>query len=169
MRALWIAGALLWSCRGPPCEECGLGEICVEGVCVVRYCATSTECPLGFYCTEDGDCAEGCQQDPDCGAGQLCVEGQCAERECADTQIDCDYREYCTDGACIDAGESYCASCSSDEQCGPGNLCWAGEWCGVDCEGNRECPAGFECVPVEHEGEERQVCMAACWMMVSLP
>lgn len=167
MRFVWIAGMLLWSCRGPPCGECELGQICVDGTCLVRTCSTSTQCPLDFHCTPLGDCAPGCVQDSDCGAAESCEAGQCAPRACEDTRLDCDYRQRCVEGACVDAGAAYCAPCRVDGDCGEGNLCWAGEWCGVDCASGPECPAGFECVPVEHEGQDRQVCMAACWMMVN--
>lgn len=160
--AWWMA------CRGDPCDgACLVDELCIDGVCLARTCATSTECPLGFHCSPAGDCEEGCEFDADCGAVESCVAGSCAARACTDTQIDCDYREFCTDGVCVDAGAPYCAPCTEDRDCVLGAVCFADQWCGVDCAEGAQCPAGFDCLPLEHEGAERQICMAACWMMES--
>ncbi|MEQ1568932.1 MAG: hypothetical protein ABMA64_25060 [Myxococcota bacterium] len=162
MIALWLAG-----CRGDPCgDSCGFDEECQAGVCVVRNCTTSDQCPLGFHCDPLGDCLEGCEVSADCPTVDRCdSDGACVPRDCERTSTDCEYREFCEDGACVDAGEPFCKACTTNEECGEGNLCWADEWCGVDCSGGQECPAGFQCNPIDEDDQSWLVCVAACWMV----
>lgn len=161
--------ALLWlACRGPACvstADCGFGETCDAGTCEGRNCATSAQCGMETYCAEDGHCLPGCALDTDCLAGDSCDAGVCTENSCVDTRVDCGYREHCTDGSCVDAGEPHCAACTTDDECGAANLCWVGEWCAVDCSDGSECPGGFECLEVTDDGGEvHQVCITSCWL-----
>lgn len=164
-----LLGWLLGCGGGGACgaDTCPLGTSCEDGECVSRYCATSTQCALGYHCTSDGTCAAGCQSDDDCRIGSSCGDdGACHENACAVTETDCRWREVCTRGECVDVGEPYCASCTTDAQCGAGNICWAGAWCGVPCGAGGACPAGFACTTVAHtDGETYDVCLSACWLM----
>ncbi len=159
------------------CDEntaCPFGEVCFEGECKEIPCATSDQCGMEEYCL-DRSCVDGCAEDSDCYPGMECnVEAaQCVASGCRDTQLDCDFREYCNtaNGQCYDAGGYYCRSCNDESDCGGGgNLClnFGGgyEYCGVECSTDTDCPAGFGCLPIgDFNGNIISYqCATYCWL-----
>lgn len=160
---LWLACSSPFECDAE--RPCGFGEICAEGACEAGGCATSTQCPMAHHCV-DGTCASGCAAPSDCYPGDTCNGGVCELARCEDTQLDCDYREFCDEltGECYDAGEQYCRPCDRDADCGDGNECW-NHHCGVDCS-SAACPAGFTCYDfVDDFGNVvAQQCLTYCWL-----
>jgi hypothetical protein len=171
---MWFVWGWLLACGGPDIEiqcdaetPCGWGESCIDGQCVAGICATSQQCPIEHYCTGTGECAVGCETANDCFPGDVCgVDGVCETGSCTETQLDCDFREYCntTTGECYDAGDQFCRPCTEDEECGEGNYCFA-KSCGVDCS-TTGCPAGFDCTPFVNSNDEiiAYQCITYCWL-----
>ena len=170
-----LAFLLAFGCSKPAeveCSEtvsCAFGEVCVDGTCEARSCATSDQCGIEEYC-DSGSCVSGCQVDTDCKFGDTCDEaGQCAPAGCADTRTDCDVGEFCSPtGECYDAGGYFCKPCEADGDCGgSGNYCIGGAYCGVECADDRDCPAGFDCIPFS-DGNGNIItyqCYTACWLI----
>ena len=153
------------------CSEtvsCEFGSTCVEGKCESQSCATSDQCGIEQYCS-DHECVAGCAEDNDCMFGDLCdVDAKtCVVSECTDTQLDCQFGEFCSgDGSCYEAGGYYCKPCQGDGDCGGGgNICLNGT-CGVTCDDANDCPRGFQCYPVT-DGSGNVV-TNQCWTDCSL-
>ena len=109
-------------CDAPVCpNECGAGEICHAGACVVDSCHV-TGCPDGQRCAENA-----CVDDPcantDCTADSFCRDGACVF-SCA--EIACLLGQACIDGQCV------------ENLCG-GVLCAAGQVCVDDQCANSSC------------------------------
>ncbi len=148
---------------------CSFGKVCIDGACVTKSCATSTQCPMEHTCV-DGTCEAGCGEDDDCYPGDTCSEdGACTAKACDDTRVDCGFKEFCNEftGECYEAGGYYCKACNDDLDCGPegsGNYCYAG-YCGVTCESDIDCPSGFQCYAFSNtEGVQFYNCWTACWV-----
>ncbi len=118
-------------------DECEAGFACVEGECAPAACMADSDCPTGFFCAEDGTCAEEtCEQtcDATCDAGQFGV--------CSD------------DGAC--SCESYCA-----DGCGDGTFCC---FSSNSCEAlpdpcvDEVCEPGFEPIAQTPGSGDSQTC-----------
>lgn len=158
-------------------SECSFGESCLDGVCTARSCSTSAQCPVGSYCS-GGDCTTGCEVDDDCFPDEVCdfESDACVARGCRDTSRDCAFGEFCDvgTGECYAASNYYCQPCiyeSTDpDQCGNSdNLCLPfgqyGDFCGVECDATSDCPAGFDCIPVNLDGQSTtKQCMTYCWL-----
>lgn len=139
----------LMPCFGTDCkvhDDCGLGEFCVQGLCLrgsestaegckVVTCAEGEICdagqrcnPVNLVCEED----LGCSADVDCGDGMRCIvsAGRCELGCTPDTAAAvCGVTRVCADGACVD--------CTTDEHCGAG----------LNCDRERKiCVAPFSCV-----------------------
>ena len=171
---------LLMACGGeePECSEeiaCGFGEVCVEGTCRGKTCATSAQCDMESTCT-DGKCVAGCAEDADCYPGDFCdlEVGSCTAAACRDSHLDCDFSEFCNfaTGECYEAAGYYCGACVDDDDCGGnGNLCLnlgytGGYFCGVTCENNADCPAGYTCSGVQDRTGNLigYQCITYCWL-----
>ena len=159
-----LAFWLWWACSSDCGDACAVGEVCEEGVCVQRSCATSTQCPLGTHCGPDGDCLDGCREVTDCALGQDCVDQVCIDATCKDASIDCEWGEWCNEGTCEPADDRYCRACTTDAEC-DGSLCWAGEWCAPECGPDAACPAGYVCTEVAVGKGVASVCLSGCWLM----
>lgn len=59
----------------PAGNECGTGEKCKAGKCVVHECDSNADCQ-GGRC-ENNRCVSGCTEDADCPSGQKCENSQC--------------------------------------------------------------------------------------------
>ncbi len=110
-------------CESGMCEDdddCGQGQICVDGECVAPPgCESDEDCPEGQICI-DGECVAppGCESDDDCPEGQICVDGECVTPPGCDSDADCPEGEICIDGECVPPGE-----CQTDADCDDGNAC----------------------------------------------
>lgn len=165
----WALFAFIGCGTDAECDEataCSFGEVCIEGQCVTKSCATSAQCPMEHTC-DDGACTAGCGEDADCYPGDSCGEtGTCETKDCRDTHLDCGFKEFCNEfsGECYDAGGYYCRACNDDNDCGGnGNYC-AGGYCGVTCETNSDCPSGFQCYAFVNSAGDVQFyqCYTAC-------
>ena len=177
LSALPLVG--LQACREgtSQCDEatpCGFGEVCVDGLCASKGCATSAQCGMEEYC-DGGACTAGCAADSDCFPGDACdaATSSCKAAECRDTQLDCDFKEYCdyATGDCYEASGYNCSRCADDSDCGGnGNLCLSfganGSYCSVSCEAESDCPAGFTCSTVtDSTGNPISAqCITYCWL-----
>ena len=163
------------------CSEdtpCGFGAVCVEGTCVSNSCATSAQCSMEQYC-DKGSCVEGCAADDDCYPGDYCNDELqvCDKAPCTNSQIDCDFKEFCNTGTgeCIEASGYYCRDCEQDSDCGGnGNVCLhfgqERDFCGVTCEVESDCPSGFSCFDVtDEEGRPTRQCLTYCWLYIERP
>lgn len=131
--------------------ECEEGLACVEEECRPVECLASEDCAINNFCDRSYKCVEGCESADDCLAGEECNSGECVSFGCRDTQLDCQYGEFCdtTTGECYQAEENYCKSCdvgasptcSSD---GIQGACFA-DLNGEDCVTDRDCPTGYRC------------------------
>lgn len=150
-------------CRLKPCfdrecgvhDDCGLGQFCVQGKCLVgsettregcfvSSCADGERCdvgqrchPVNFVCEED----LGCGGDGDCGEQGKCVVGRCELACTAATATEvCGLRRVCDDGACVD--------CATDTDCGSGLTCDEEKKLCVSlfsCTTNRDCKVPLVC------------------------
>lgn len=150
-------------CRLKPCfarecgvhDDCGLGQFCVQGKCLVGSETTSEGCfvsscaegeicdlgqrchPANLVCEEDLGCAE----DEDCGELGKCVVGRCELACSADTAVEiCGLRRVCDAGACVD--------CVRDADCGSGLTCDEEQKLCVSlfsCTSNRDCKVPLVC------------------------
>lgn len=150
-------------CRLKPCfgrdctihDDCGLGEFCVQGLCLVgsqttaagcrvSSCADGEVCDVGERCHPINRVCEedlGCANDADCGEAQRCVAGRCELACTAQTALEvCGLRRVCDDGACVD--------CVKDGDCGAGLTCDREQKMCVSpfsCRNNRDCQAPLVC------------------------
>ncbi len=161
------------------CEEnlhCDIDQVCQGGECVARSCASSSNCPLEQFCSDDsGACELGCLSDRDCYPGDLCDDdGRCVDPGCRNTVLDCEMGQFCNaiTGECYDATGAYCRECEHEEDCGAGNLClsiggYPQTYCGVDCSGGQECPRGYTCGAVQDPTGNivGYQCITACWQL----
>ncbi|HOX47434.1 MAG TPA: SUMF1/EgtB/PvdO family nonheme iron enzyme [Myxococcota bacterium] len=150
-------------CADPPrCQsdgECEIGQICVQGACLVG-CRSNRDCPDGQTCDTDlgpdGTCIE-CAVPGDCPAGQTCQDHLCvpyctAEAHCAPLHcnltshqcVACTADEHCADGSICQA-DACVAGCRADEDCDTGHCLVAESTC-VDCLSLDHCPLGTLCV-----------------------
>lgn len=171
-----LAWLIFAACTGkePECSAeipcANIAETCQGDVCVTKRCANSSQCPMESYCN-GGDCFAGCVEEGDCYPGSTCdIETKtCLEDACTNTEIDCDYREFCNTatGDCYDAGSQYCNFCNYEPgECGDDrNICYA-HYCGVDCSEGQPCPSGFECSPFTDEVGNivTYQCFTYCWL-----
>ena len=83
-------------------------------------------------------------------AGETCDESTntCGEYGCRDTELDCEYGEYCdtTTGECYPDDRNLCGTCditAANNTCGPGAECaaYGGDTCWTDAD----CAAGESC------------------------
>lgn len=152
------------SSEGTACESdygCSPGEACVRGACTREFCTSSADCAMEQHC-DDRSCVEGCAVDEDCYPGQSCAAGVCEVPACTDTHTDCSWREWCQEGSCVDAGDAYCAPCSSSDECASG-VCVQQLYCGQTCVTRDDCPAGFDCADVKTGDDAVFACVSACW------
>lgn len=133
--------------------DCAEQQICAdEGVCEDVDCVDSEDCDVGEYCTDDHECEDGCADDGDCPAGERCDDNECEPYGCRDTQLDCEYGQFCDQvtGQCYDSDFQECTrTCdlTVEGSCG-GDYCLATEING-SCNynyGGTDCPSGNECV-----------------------
>lgn len=172
---------LLGGCNSEPseCSEelpCGFGEVCIEGTCEGKTCATSADCPMEYTCA-GGECATGCASNDDCYPGDACNTevGSCQPASCRSTTLDCAFGEFCNtvEGSCYPASGYYCKECLGDDDCGGnGNTClgWGayGNFCGVTCDTESDCPSGYTCVDVGSGGSaEFKQCITYCWLYIT--
>lgn len=146
-----VGGAAKTECSS--ITDCDEKQICSdEGVCEDVDCVTSEDCDLGEYCSDDNECEDGCSEDSDCAAGERCDDNECEPYGCRDTQLDCEYGQYCdpVTGECYDSDFQECTrSCdlTVEGSCGS-DYCLAtavnGE-CNYNYNGT-DCPAGNDCV-----------------------
>lgn len=141
--------------------ECDPGQDCIDAVCTDVECRTAADCGIQEYCTSGGACAPGCDSDGDCFAGQTCDLEQhtCESYGCRDTQLDCNYNEFCdqTTGQCVASGMDNCGSCNPESaSCGGGGACLASEEQGACNSFDYSCPSGQGCFIAETD--ERRTC-----------
>lgn len=137
-------------CQGH--DGCGLGMVCVQGLCLpdedgyFQRCGSLGQCPEGLRCNRPLDVCEediGCFSNGDCVEGEVCNPGTgLCEAACTPEteQVICGIRQHCAEGRCVE--------CSEDGDCGPGLTCnvLAGRCAGSTmCFSDRECPAGKVC------------------------
>ncbi len=172
------------------CSADGGLQACVGGECEAVDCLTSTDCPLGTHCDDNG-CEYGCEQDTDCLSGFECTgDGTCAESECRSTVLDCYVGQFCQNGNCVDAGPPLCKPCNSMDifdaivdgggnvlgynSCGGiGAFCLAfeqggTEYCWTPCSTTADCPASFECIEIINSVTQQVIaknCIGPCWEM----
>ncbi|MHC5112110.1 MAG: OmcA/MtrC family decaheme c-type cytochrome [Planctomycetota bacterium] len=139
---LWvlaISSVLVWGCPDvptDPCDgiDCGVGEECVEGVCVEIDPCDDVTCEQGETCI-DGECVAGtpeCTEDSDCEEGETCVEGECVAPGCT-MNSECDDGDPCTTNACVILeGETEGTCVFTNMECGEGEICVEGECVPVD-------------------------------------
>ena len=81
-------------------EDCGEGEICIDGDCFVEEeidCVDDEDCVDGICI--DGDCVE-CAEDNDCAEGEICDNNVCVEEP---VYVECFEDNDCAEGfTCID-------------------------------------------------------------------
>lgn len=86
-------------------------------------CCLDTNCPAGYYCTADKECAESVVEkkecpsecciglelyfDRPCPAGSFCIDGSCTSQGCTKDE-DCPKGQVCKNGDCIDKEELEC-------------------------------------------------------------
>ena len=178
---LFFAVGLLVGCgdKAVECTEalpCGFGEVCVEGVCSARSCATSSDCSMESYCNK-GACTTGCGEDSDCYPGDACDSATqtCVSAGCRSSTLDCDFGQFCNTvtGECYDASGYYCLECLEDDDCGGnGNLCLSlgggQNFCGVTCDQESDCPAAYTCLEVSSGGGGfTKQCLTLCGLYIT--
>ncbi len=113
-------------------EECGSGEICQGGECILE-CQTKTCSQLEKEC---GIWDNGCGENINCGSclgEKVCVDGTCQAGSCTP---DCSGKECGSDGC-----EGTCGTCELGELCAEG-ICTTS----VDCTINADCKSLAEVV-----------------------
>lgn len=135
-------------------QDCGMGMVCVQGLCLpdepgyYQPCGQLGQCPEGLRCNRSTKICEediGCFVNSDCLEDEVCNPGtgKCETACTQETeQVVCSIGQHCADGRCVE--------CSRDDECGPGLTCnvMAGRCAGSNmCFSDRECPAGTICNP----------------------
>jgi hypothetical protein len=150
----------------PPVVECTRDEDCSQnahrllcdtsrGVCI-ECVAGATSCPLGTFCTAEGDCALGCSAHGDCeSSGELpAIDGgadaaaggiDASSVDSGDEDASLDAAGVIVlDGGVVECRGNQCVGCASDVDCPPGGLCRLGR-CENGCSPTHPCPSGFDC------------------------
>jgi Cys-rich repeat protein len=134
--------------------ECGAGEACIDGECVLPECLKNADCPAGEVCQEyrcrlDVECT----QDGDCNLGSICQDNQCMEPGCQ-SDADCPQGNRCNiqSGDCepvtkLLEGET----CSVDDECD--------QSAGLLCDSQVEC---YGCMLVDPEFSPTFTCRYQC-------
>ena len=94
--------------------DCALDAVCRDEHCVRVDCLDSSDCNWSESC-DLGSCLPGCQLNSDCMAGLECDAGECVPAPCNDTQIDCAFGQYCTDGGCVNSTVPVCEHCDYED------------------------------------------------------
>ena len=124
---------------GPNCasdDECGAGQVCVEGVCEIA---------------RDGGTIEpgpACDADESCAPGESCMDGACvpSTATACEADSDCAPDETCMDGMCM-GGMPTSGTCAQDADCGDGERCLACMCVASEgiCMADADCAAGQVC------------------------
>jgi Cys-rich repeat protein len=159
--------------------ECGPGEACIDGECVLPECLKNSDCPQGqicqeyrcqldVECTQDGDCAlgsicqdnhcvVGCRNERDCPDGWECSGNQCVQPGCK-SDADCPQNTRCNiqTGACqpvtkLIEGDS----CAVDDECD--------QSAGLLCDSQVEC---YGCMMADPEFNPTFTCRYQCDLQV---
>jgi hypothetical protein len=125
-------------------DGCEAGRICDDGSCR-DGCRAHEDCELGFYCTEEEICEEGCGPDgwyagitERCPVGQACVPNSCGGSHCDwHCQIEC-YGWDCHSAP----GESY--TCFNEYGSSDYSYTWR---CRQSCSGTSDCTGDQICTP----------------------
>ena len=138
--------------KAPACTstvECDGGQACVESECRPVECLSSEDCSINHFCDKAYKCQEGCSSAADCLAGEECSGGECVSYGCRDTQLDCNYGEFCdtTTGQCYEAEANYCKSCdaTTTSSCSSGQGYCLAEAVPGNCASDRDCDPGYSC------------------------
>lgn len=161
-------------------------EVCdtVTNRCVPKPCEEDSECGNAHYCSDLGECRDGCRpQSANCPVGQFCrvADGQdigrCADQCSSDSE--CPIAQRCEGFTCVTQsclndgdcrGEAVCKGefcvpppCTSDDDCTNGDVCdvATGQCLGGSCEDDDRAPNHViaEASPVEPTTLfDRQIC-----------
>ncbi|RMG16567.1 MAG: hypothetical protein D6729_10635 [Deltaproteobacteria bacterium] len=121
-----------YACSGGICdvacsadEECGGGEICLNGACVGagvgQSCDTGGDCPGSLSCFKSvpgGYCTQSCTTGGDCPEGSTCglIKGNSLCLAACRDDLDCGSGQRCMGGVCnLPCGSD--ADCAADEFC----------------------------------------------------
>ena len=159
------------SCVSGQCEQrcsdsanCGEGEICVDGLCMLKASDEGDSvdsrigCDCGDVCNQYGTCEPAiCQVDEECPACSICEEGVCIPG--------CSDENPCPDNGCCNPDGRCAKRCSQDLDCADqeGNqLCLEGGCCGLICEPLIPCVSNSDCQPGQYCAEENY-CIDGCF------
>ncbi|MCD6498771.1 MAG: S8 family serine peptidase [Deltaproteobacteria bacterium] len=159
-----------------PCTNtnCPGGSACVNGYCS-KECASNTECPDDFVCTNDqlGICLPACTGDSDCGTGEHCdmtthlckltTDGKIGS-PCIESADCLNGTGFCL-GSMMGFTNGYCTtSCNNDMDCGgDSNRCVLitehGKFCYAGCSMDGDCRPSYVC---EQSGPRKGTCYKHC-------
>jgi len=132
--------------------ECGPGEACVEGECVLPDCLEDTDCSQGEVCREyrcrpDVECT----QDGDCTLGSICQDNKCMVG--CRNQRDCPDEWDCLDNQCVQPATLLLEgdACAVDDECD--------QTAGLLCDSQVEC---YGCMLVDPEFNPTFTCRYQC-------
>ncbi len=134
-------------------QQCPVGMVCVESICVEETCTNDEDCIDGGVCIR-GTCRQPqCSSNDDCPASQVCADRLCVNikycsvlGEClflypcdADSDPVCPYGRTCVEDLCW-------PGCQSDLDCLDGvGQCIEPGYCSYErCPSSGECPEGFK-------------------------
>jgi hypothetical protein len=122
----------------PPAGKslCASNELCLDGRCVKKTCATGEPCPVNYRCIEDAcqpmNCATPCTEGQFCDTRTFkCVDVPKQRKigESCTLDADCETGTICIDSAALNLPETprrVCGkACCSDDQCGTNETCFA--------------------------------------------
>ncbi|MEE2787366.1 MAG: PKD domain-containing protein [Myxococcota bacterium] len=130
-------------CGAPPNRACADGEVCIDGVCLIRGEPSCIE----DVCTDTG--IPECAGDDDCQGARVCLTGICIHPV---DDLPCGVDEICRNARCI-ATAPKCTVCTGDNECELGWSCFEGTCIDLkkgapacdDAVPARACPNGFSC------------------------
>ena len=136
--------------------ECGPGEACIDGECVLPECQKDSDCPQSEICREYRCKLEvECTQDGDCALGSICQDNKCV--------VGCRNERDCPDG--WECRESQCVqpvtkplegdSCAVDDECD--------QSAGLLCDSQVEC---YGCMLADPEFSPTFTCRYQCDLQV---
>jgi hypothetical protein len=132
--------------------ECGPGEACVDGECVLPECLQDADCSPGEVCREyrcrlDVECT----QDGECTLGSICQDNKCFPG--CRNQRDCPDGWECLENQCVQPVTKLLegGACAVDDECD--------QTAGLLCDSQVEC---YGCMLVDPEFSPTFTCRYQC-------
>ena len=88
--------------QSTPTQQCGTGEIRINGSCVTAECTQNSDCTgANQKCINRVCVTARCTSNSECSGSQVCTNRSCVTPPTCTTNSDCSQGQVCTNGACV--------------------------------------------------------------------